>query len=305
MKSVHIVGLPAVGKSTLAVHVGYEMASRGVTVQYINVDETLTFKSRDECKPSDFTEQPEIPDHHLKTTQDVMLTTSKTFSNIALSWYSHTESKFTTTTAQGLIEWAKGLSNDTLLILDNCNSLLQETEERKKVFLEVFDALNKASPYLHIVTTSNLKVNLLDGKMYKLKPLGNESAIKLLQLITPVRTLNDCRTINELLDGIPLALKIVGSLVNEIRPPNLIIKELQQNLIKTLTPEDARLDTEKMRPVLKLSYNYLDNSTQECALYLSHFPGSFSEDAALDILSNCTNSIPIGCLRNLTDTSLY
>ena len=47
VKSVHIVDLPVVGKSTLAVHVGYEMASRGVTVRYINVDETLTFKSRD------------------------------------------------------------------------------------------------------------------------------------------------------------------------------------------------------------------------------------------------------------------
>ena len=105
----------------------------------------------------------------------------------------------------------------------------KKQKREKKCFWKVFDALNKASPYLHIVTTSNLKVNLLDGKMYKLKPLGNESAVKLLQLITPVMTVNDCRTINELLDGIPLALKIVGSLVNKIRPPNLIIKELQQN----------------------------------------------------------------------------
>ena len=32
VKSVNVVGLPAIGKSTLAVHVGYEMASRGVAV---------------------------------------------------------------------------------------------------------------------------------------------------------------------------------------------------------------------------------------------------------------------------------
>ena len=43
---VHIFGLPAVGKSTLAIHVGYEMARRGVAVRYINVDETHIFKSR-------------------------------------------------------------------------------------------------------------------------------------------------------------------------------------------------------------------------------------------------------------------
>ena len=110
-------------------------------------------------------------------------------------------------------------------------------------------------------------------------------------------TLNDSRTINELLDGIPLALKIVGSLVNEIRPPNLIIRELQQNLIETLTPEDVRPETQKMR-------NYLDNDTQECALYLSHFPGSFSQEAALHILSNCNIRTPLGCLKTLTDISL-
>ena len=122
-------------------------------------------------------------------------------------------------------------------------------------------------------------MKLLDAKPYNLKPLDNESAIELLHLVSPFMTQNNSRIINELLDGIPLALKIVGSLISEIRLPNVIIKELQNNLIETLTPEDVHLDTQKMRPVLRLSYNYLDNSTQECALYLSHFPGSFSEDA--------------------------
>ena len=46
-KMVHIFGFPAVGKSTLAVHVGYEMARHGVTVRYINVDETHIFKSHE------------------------------------------------------------------------------------------------------------------------------------------------------------------------------------------------------------------------------------------------------------------
>ena len=299
VKMVHIFGLPAVGKSTLVIHVGYEMASRGVAVRYINVDDTHIFKSHDEDKsePSDSSE-----DEYLKDKPTVAIT--KTFTDIKLSWYSHTETRFVSTTAQGLIEWAKGLSNSTLLILDNCDSLLQGKEVRNNDFIRVLDALSKASPYLCTVTTSRLKINLLDAKPYNLKPLDNESAVELLQLVSPVRTRNNSRIINEMLDGIPLALKIVGSLISEIRPPNLIIRELQQNLMETLTPEDVHLDTQKMRPVLRLSYNYLDNATKECALYLSHFPGSFSEEAALHVLSNCTNSTPIKCLKNLTDTSL-
>ena len=297
---VNIYGLPAVGKSTLAIHVGYEMASCGVAVRYINVDDTHVFKSYDESEPSDST----TTEHHdQKPTQGLAI--SKPFTDIILPWYSHTEKRFVSTTARGLIEWAKGLSNSMLLILDNCDSLLQGMERGKNDSISVLDALSKASPYLHTVTTSRQKVQLLDAKSYKLKPLDNESAIELLQFVSPSMTQIDRSTINNLLDGIPLALKIVGSL-SETSPPQLIIRKLQQSLTGTLTPDGVRPDTEKMRPVLRLSFNYLDNGTQECALYLSHFPGSFSEEAALHILSKCTNSTsgPAECLQKLSDMSL-
>jgi len=294
VKFVHIFGFPAVGKSALAFHVGKEMASRGVTVQYINVDESHIFRSFDEPVPSHFSRS--------KATESRAI--SKTFRGITLSQYSQTRKKFVTTTAQDLLEWAKGLSSNTLLILDNCDSLLLEKKGKRNESLRVFDALNKASPYLHVVTTSRQKLTLLDIKAYKLKPLNNESAIELLHLISPTMKLNDSRKINELLDGIPLALKIVGSLVSEIRTPQLIIRDLEKNLIDTLTPEDVHLDMHKIRPVLRLSYNYLSASTQTCALYLSHFPGSSSENATLHILSRCTISNPTECLRNLTDVSL-
>ena len=290
---VHIFGLPAVGKSTLAVHVGHKTASRGVAVRYINMDDSHISKS------SDISEPIQTVDNDWKTSKELVVS-----SNITLSWYSPSQKEFVSATTQALIEWAKGLSNTTLLILDNCDSLLKINKERENSFLRVLDALSKASPYLHTVTTSRLKLNLLDATPYKLKPLDSEFAIELLQLFAPIVTLNDSRMINELVDGIPLALKIVGSLVSITRPPNLIIKELQQNLIQTLTPEDIRPETQKLRPVLRLSFNYLYIDTQECALYLSNFPGSFSQEAALHILSNCTNSTSTGCLRNLTDTSL-
>ena len=146
----------------------------------------------------------------------------------------------------------------------------------------MFVVLNRASHFLRIVSTSRLKVRLLDGfKLHKLKPLDNESAIELLQSVCDAMTLNDSRTVNGLVGGIPLALKIVGSLVSEMRPPNLIIRELKESPMDILSPNDVRPDMEKMRPVLELSFKYLDTSTQECALYLSHFPGSFSHEAAL------------------------
>ena len=295
VKMVHIVGLPGVGKSTLAVRVGYEMASHGCTVLYNEMNKVHIFTSRDESKFADLTANH----HHRATRVD-----SKTaINNIVLPWYSHKKKMFVSTTVKGLTERAKKISNCALLILDNCDSLLRQ-KQRSSGLLKVFDALSIPSSHLRVVTTSSVKVKSSHGKMYNLKPLGNEPSIKLLQLVAPVMTLNDSRMINEMLDGIPLALKLVGSLVSEERPPNLIIRQLKQNLIGTLTPEDIHLKTQNMGHVLRHSYNCLDNRTQECALYLSHFPGSFSEDAAIHILSSCNNRDPLGCLNNLTHTSL-
>jgi len=247
IKMVHIFGLPAVGKSTLAVHVGYEMARRGVVVRYINADETHLFRSHEHIV---------IESHDLRSTRAL----SKRVGDIELSWYSHTEKKYVSTSPQGLIQWAKGLSDDTILIIDNCDSLLQNNATQTP-FIEMFVNLNKASHFLHILTTSRLKLSLVGGfKLYKLMALDNESAIELLQSLSDGMTLNDSRTVNGLVGGIPLALKIVGSLVSEVQPPDQIIRELKENLIAALTPEDVRPEREKIRPVLELSYNYLDTS---------------------------------------------
>ena len=153
---VHIVGLPAVGKSTLAVHVGYEMASRGVAVRYINVDETHIFKSHEHT----------VTENHDQRSSTTSALTNRV-SDIQLSWYSHTDKRYVSSSPEGLIQWAKGLSNDTLLILDNCDLLLQNSATQK-AFVEMFVVLNKASHFLRIVTTSRLKVSLLDGfKLYR------------------------------------------------------------------------------------------------------------------------------------------
>ena len=236
---VHIFGLPAVGKSTLAIHLGHKVVSHGVAVRYINMDDSHISKS------SDIFEPVHSVDNDRTTSKKLV---SKTFRDITLSWYSP---EFVSATAQALIEWAKGLSNTTLLILDNCDLLLNMITKKDNSFLRVLDALSKASPYLHTITTSRLQLNLLDAKPYKLQPLDSEFAIELLQLFTPIITFNDSRMINELVDGIPLALKIVGSLVSTTRQPNLIITELQQNLIQTLTPEDIRPETQENSPCSK------------------------------------------------------
>ena len=70
VQMVNIVVLPAVGKSTLAIHIGYEMTSHGVAVQYLNLDETHIFKSLDESKSI-------IPEQHDKKPKEALAITAK------------------------------------------------------------------------------------------------------------------------------------------------------------------------------------------------------------------------------------
>ena len=50
-RMVHIFGLPAVGKSTIAIHLGHKVVSHGVAVRYINMDDSHISKSSDIFEP--------------------------------------------------------------------------------------------------------------------------------------------------------------------------------------------------------------------------------------------------------------
>jgi len=117
-KMAHIFGLPVVGKSTLAIYVGHEMAKYGVVIRYINMDETLIF----------INDEHTVTKHYDERTTSAL---SKRVSDIELSWYSHSEKRYVSTSPQGLIQWAKALSNNTILILDNCDPLLQNNATSK------------------------------------------------------------------------------------------------------------------------------------------------------------------------------
>ena len=76
---VHIFGLPAVGKSTLAIHLGHKAVSHGVAVRYINMDDSQISKSSNTFEPV------QTVDNDRTTSKKLV---SKTFSDITLSWYS-------------------------------------------------------------------------------------------------------------------------------------------------------------------------------------------------------------------------
>ena len=85
----------------------------------------------------------------------------------------------------------------------------------------------------------------------------------------------------------PLALHVVGALLNMPNSPSpqRIINQLNESLIRTLSPEELPT-TDTVDASILLSYQYLDGTAQKSGRYLSHFPGLFGEDTACEMIKS-------------------
>ena len=295
---VSIFGAPAVGKSTLAIQIGHVLANKGISVRYVNLNEAHHLFARH----ADASDKP-TSTHSTDDTTDLIFHKAE----VRIPWYSYTKKKYVLTSPKELIVWAKELTNDTVLILDNCDDVLQRNKTLENNFKEMLIELLKASKYLKMVTTSRAQMLIVGGFYpYQLKELDPSSAVTLLQLImrSNLITIDEGKVIAELVGNNPLALGIVAELINtKSSPPHAVIDELRKHLIQTLN-QSILSNSQRIVTVLKLSYNYLDDRIQVCSHYLSHFPGSFHGAAAQSILSMCNLSNPEYCLRTLTERSL-
>ena len=294
VKAVGIYGSPAVGKSTLAIHTAHEISQCGIEVWYI-----------------DLFDIDHLFEHHSEATKSVPVTSSPDpwASTSVLFETPNGRKKALSLSAQGLLEWAKGVKKDTLLVLDNCDNILGIEEHGQKLEKLIITILEQSSSTLRLIVTSRRKIAIpgLGFKTYYLRELDNESAIQLLQS-NHLLSENDSKQkkskrIAALVDNNPLALHICASLIDETYSASELIAGLIDTPMEVLSA-DILPDIRKMVLVLQLSYKHLHNTTRSCGHYLSLFPGSFTEDAASEVLSMSQFSDPKGCLRSLCDRSL-
>ena len=247
---VSIDGPPGFGKSTLAIKVGHRMVHRGINVLYVNMLEVFSMQVLAEkvCRGADIVIKKKVQ-------------------------------------IERMFRWARGLSYNTLLILDNCDDIIQTDKDD---FQRVIQTVVEKSPIIKVLITSRHKVSLLDDSYrYTLHELSHYSACQLLEA-TVKRIKLDFNTrgvIANLTGNVPLALRIIGSLLNQPAPPSpeTIIKELMQKPIKALSPKELP-EHHRVYASIHLSYKYLHSYDKRCGQFLAHFPGSFDQDAALHIM---------------------
>ncbi len=296
-KIVSIYGLPAVGKSTLAIHVGYKMVHRGFAVRHINV--------RDANIESLFGEKqrghvPSAAPGGESVGSDVAIRYADVGSTVDESIGGQQHKNVSTSE---LLDWAGSLQNETLLILDNCDHILEgnTSVNIKKTVAELI----QASPLLRVLTTSRYKLFIVDRFIgYELKNLSDLDAVELLQFKSDSAiSHSDAETIAGLVGNLPLALNVIsGLLLSYNIPASEVIMQLRQSPLIQDVHHDLFKFSQEIHHALSMSYEYMDESTRECRYYLTTFPGSFSAHAAVRVLNDTVDIKH--CLGRLKELSL-
>ena len=253
---VSIVGGPGIGKSALAKSAAHEMLSR---VYYVDMTEVTSMQA--------LAERVLEGDEGIVTINPNNITIKKMY------------------------EWARQQNQYTLLLLDNCDDMMNRQHGREEL-QSVVNKLFRSSKYLKILTTSRqrtMRFSEFRQEWLPLNELDVNASCTLIRSYSPELTDRQCQEIGDLTGNIPLALKVVGSLLTQPTPPDpdIIIDSLKKVLIPTLSsknlPVDERVDTR-----IGISYDYLGDDVKKVGNCLARYfiTVSFTLDTAIKICSS-------------------
>ena len=268
---ISINGPPGFGKSTLAIHVGHKMVREGVTVHYVDMMEVSSMRS--------LAEKVLSSDSNIVAIRNI--------------------------TVERLLKWARKQHDRTLLILDNCDDILHR---QKEALQGIVKKLTQFSQNLKIILTSRWKTYTQFNQFpYTLQELSTVASCTLLQnTVTSGINRTSCDAITNLTGNVPLALQVVGALLNIQDPApdlntnldpaldsNTVLESLEQKLIPTLSSDRFPVE-ERVNASISLSYEYLTPRLRKIGRYLAHFPSSFDQEAACKILLRIAKN-PLTC----------
>ena len=262
---VNIIGAPGFGKSALAIAVGNELLKCGVRVHYVDLSGVKT------AKDAIARILPRVTDKlELINNSDYTL-------------------------------WASSIYANTVLILDNCNGLMEDEESIRNSFLNILSKMSSMNHSLRLLTTARYDYTVLDVKSvpFLVKELSTESATQLLFKISPHTNSSATALFANLTGKVALAVKIVGALLKEGETEDRLADELFRSPIEALSPNDFRPE-ERIRVVIASSFRRLSGYFKRSLAILACMPGSFDENGAAAVLNVTTTAVRKQCLKRIT-----
>jgi predicted ATPase len=221
---------------------------------------------------------------------------------------------------EGLIDFLR--SRQTLLILDNCEHLLDAT-------VQLLDALLRACPQVQVLATSREALGMAGEMLYRVPSLsvpgpGDESDLTALDEHEAVRLFIDraaavrpgfsltvanraaVADITRRLDGIPLAIELAASRVRAMSPDQLAARLDGRFALLTGGSRAALPRQQTLAAAMDWSYELLTGSEQLLLARLSVFRRTFSMEAAEEVgaAGEVGRSDVFDMLSRLVDKSL-
>ena len=255
MNNAHIIninGAPGFGKSMLAIHVGHDMAKRGTSVRYVDVVDKFsliqTFRSDMFTRDND-----EHRHQTMGTSKDLAQTSTSTINEIILLLFNK-RSDVSKLVVEELLEWSRRIKSRTVLILDNCDELIYYDASRERLIHLIKTMIENSNNQLYVILTSHQQLFILDDfETLTIKELTIPASVELLSLLAPGISSTQLEHVASLVEGCPLALKVVGKLLHKEgdRLTQIFQNELMKHPIKVLdnvcllytspSPRDATL----------------------------------------------------------------
>ena len=248
---VNIVGGPGFGKSALSFAVGHALLKKGRKVHYVNLRQ---IKDVEAANFAIFTAVDS--GKGLKFKRNLKL----------------------------LGRWAAAQTRKTVLILDNCDDLIDQSRDS---FLELISDTVHLSSILKVLVTSQLKLLSLEKEVrnFHLNPLKKEFSFLLLTQMFCGLSSEHAETLVHLSGNVPLALKLVGALLQDGVDPQTLADELRRHPIRTLSPHDYSPKSHHLSACIGSAYKRLPSTLRHALGSYSLIPGTFDIKSAGGLLN--------------------
>ena len=302
-----ISGGPGVGKSTLAITVGYKLIEEGRDVFYVSFEGISTytdalvrvFNKVYKKKRKRYIYSSPVSAENLLTGVALMLENAHDTTPGVADYHE-----------QNLRDWAQNLQTETVVLLDNTDDITLQENENRINFINFLCGFvkesvgNSGQSKLSIIITSRFHIVTPDPPSHEvhLEILDQHDAEEYMNYFVPHLPRSKVIELVNVTGGVPLAILILGTLTRSlpIRDVDEIILEASSDPIDVYSPET--FGEKQLSRCIHASLRYLNESEKYCFLSVAQFPGSFDRRASKHIIGNLTGDSK--CVKKLIDRSL-
>ncbi|XP_068688411.1 uncharacterized protein [Montipora foliosa] len=264
---VTIWGSPGFGKTSVAIAAGHQLQSRGFPVCFLSL-RGLQTKGYLTSKLFSLVRQP---------------TTSQRSVPQALSFENE------------LIDTLGSISDSFVLILDNVDDLLESgfPKVKEDVLQLLEEVLTRNEKITLVVTTREsfeyMNLNFQGHRSIRIRPLDTTSSRALVHELVPNASPDDCARIAQICGCVPLAMRLMCSLVceDDVQPSQCLIEfteSAKESIVDILDNPDYPAD-KRLQFLYETSFHRLSATEKEAFVSLSVLPGCFTMELASAVLN--------------------